>query len=180
MSLARALTHRGMGDVTYDGLLAAFAAQAIDPAGFATVRPGRPIPDPSTCLKIQCGAISQAEAGIDLLADCSFDGFAGVRTCSDPLCAPYCTQTANAVAVASQPLPVAPRVAAQFSIENLPSNVPGRSCSPYYSGPRFGGPYGDSSCGDCGAAEWISEHPILAVALLGAAGFAVWKIRGGK
>ena len=179
MSLARALTHRGMGDATYDGLLASFAAQAIDPADFATIRPGRPIPDPTKCLAIQCGAISQAEAGIDLLADCSFDGFAGVRTCSDPLCSPYCTTTANDVARGSQPLPVAPRVAEKFSIENLPSTIRGGSCNQVYSGPRFGGPYGDSTCG-CGASDWINDHPFLALAIVGAAGYGIWKMRGAK
>ena len=177
MSMVRALSHRGMGDATYDALLATFEANAINPADFAQVRPGRPVPDPTKCLQIQCGAISQAEAGIDLLADCSFDGFAGVRTCSDPLCAPYCTQTANAVAVASQPLPVVPRVAATFSQAPPPqTTIRGRGCSPIYSGPRFGGPYGDASCG-CEGADFINDHWLLALALLGAAGYGIWKMR---
>jgi hypothetical protein len=59
----------GLGDAAYDAIVAQFATRAVDPSAFAQARPGRPIPNPETCLKIQCGAISQEEAGLDLLAD---------------------------------------------------------------------------------------------------------------
>ena len=171
MSMARALSHRGMGDAAYDSLFAAYAATGLSPAAFKEALPGATQPNPATCLQIQCGSISQAQAGLPLLAACSFDGFAGVRTCQDPLCAPYCTQTANAVASAAAPLPVAPRVAATFA------SVPARGCNQVYSGPNFGGPYGDAATCGCMAADFINDHPIIALALLGAAGWGIWKAR---
>ena len=165
----------GLGDAAYDALVANFASRAIDPADFAKVRPGRSVPNPETCLKIQCGAISQEEAGLDLLADCSFDGFAGAMSCASPLCAPYCGgTTASSVARASQPLPLAPRIAQIFL------DGPQRGCNPAYYGAKFGGPYGDagSSC-EC-SMGFIHEHPILSVAMLGAAAYGLyyWRTRG--
>ena len=44
--------------------------------------------DPLTCLRIQCGQISQAEAGMTTLYACSAAGYAGVYPWSDPHCAP--------------------------------------------------------------------------------------------
>lgn len=164
-----------LGDAAYDGILATFAARAISPADFAKVRPGRPIPDPVTCLKIQCGAISQEQAGLDLLADCSFGGFAGSLTCASGLCAPYCGQSMATVARASQPLPVAPRVEQMFV--DLASR---NGCDPVYWGSKFGGPYSDSSPCSCGAGSFIEEHPFLSVALLGAAAYGVYRLRGGR
>lgn len=161
----------GMGDASYDSLVAAFATRAVDPAGFARIRPGRPIPNPETCLKIQCGAITQEEAGIDLLADCSFGGFAGAMSCASPLCAPYCGSMAT-VARASQPLPVAPRVEQMF-VDAIQRN----GCEPVYWGAKFGGPYPDSSPCGCGAGGFIREHPFVAVALLGAAAYGIYRWR---
>lgn len=165
---------RGLGsqsDASYDALFAEFAAQGVSPAEFQTARPGRSLPDPAICLKIQCGAITQAEAGIDTLADCSLAGYAGVKTCQDPLCWPYCTPTSATVARASQPLPVAQRVAARFLAG------PVRGCDPIYSGPHFGGPYGDPKPCGCAAADFVNEHPLIAVGLLALAGWAVWTVR---
>jgi hypothetical protein len=170
----------GLGDAAYNAIVAQFATRAVDPEGFARIRPGRPIPNPETCLKIQCGAISQEEAGLDLLADCAFDGFAGAMSCASPLCAPYCGgSTAASVARASQPLPVAPRIA-QMVID-IPKRFSGdRGCNPVYYGAKFGGPYGDSAPCGCGASGFIEEHPFLAVALLGlgAWGLYEWRTRG--
>lgn len=39
-----------------------------------------------TCESIQCGATTQLEAGMQLIMDCSQDGFTGVRSCQDPIC----------------------------------------------------------------------------------------------
>jgi hypothetical protein len=161
-------------DSAYRQIFDRFASRAVSPADFARVRPGRPFPDPEVCLRIQCGRISQEEAGIPLLADCAFAGFQGSQSCADPLCAPYCGETANAVAQASFPLPVAPRVEAMF----LAGPVPG--CDPIYSGDNFSGPYGsDLPCG-CGSAGWINEHPLLAVALVAASAYGVYRWRSGR
>ncbi len=164
----------GMGDASYDSLVAAFAIRAVPPSAFQQMRPGRPIPDPETCLKIQCGAITQEQAGIDLLADCSFGGFAGAMSCASPLCAPYCGSMAT-VARASQPLPVSPRVEQMF-VDAQQRN----GCDPVYYGAKFGGPYGDSSPCGCGARGFIAEHPFVAVALLGAAAYGIYRWRAGR
>lgn len=163
----------GMGDANWDALFAQFSAGAPDGG-----------PDPLLCLKIQCGAISQAEAGPELLDECALAGFSGALSCASPLCAPFCGTTAASVARASQPLPVAPRVEAMFA------DAPQRAgCSPLYWGPKFGGPY--SSFGGpyptasavpvgCPTPGFLDEHPFLAVALLGVAAYGVYRWRAGK
>lgn len=172
LSLPRVRGLRGLGsdDAAYNQLVAIFAQRAVSPADFQKARPGRSFPDPVTCLKIQCGAISQAEAGMDLLADCSFAGFAGAMSCADPLCTPYCGNQASQVSRAAQPLPVGARVGQRF----LDGPTPG--CNPIFSGPNFGGPYSDSSCG-CEFSDFVNDHPFVAVALLAVGGYAIWRGR---
>lgn len=51
---------------------------------------GHAPPDEATCIKIQCGAIPQSQVPAQLMLDCGNDGYAGPRTCKDPLCAPSC------------------------------------------------------------------------------------------
>jgi len=167
--------------MTYAELFDTFAARAVDAQDFAAVRPGRPFPDPETCLKIQCGAITQSQAGFALLADCAFAGFDGSQSCADPLCAPYCGDTAHMVARASFPLPVSPRVDALF----LNGPVPG--CAPIYKGSHFSGPYpvdspcGCQSCGGgCDSPGFVAGHPILAVALVAAAAYGVYRWRSNR
>jgi hypothetical protein len=164
----------GLGDGAYDAMVSAFAARAINSEDFTKVRPGRPIPDPVTCLRIQCGSITQEEAGLELLADCSFGGFAGAMSCASPLCAPYCGSTAATVSRASQPLPVAPRVAAMVS------KGPTRGCEPRYWGAKFGGPYSDSEPCGCGARGFIAEHPFFATALLAGVAYGIYRWRAGR
>ena len=48
--------------------------------------------DTSTCQQIQCGALTQEQAGVDLLMQCSMAGYAGSRNCSDPVCKPFVPQ----------------------------------------------------------------------------------------
>ena len=166
---------RGMGDAAYDALFEAYKANAIDPVQGRQFLPSwwSP-PDPEFCLKIQCGDISQAEAG-DQLKNCTFGGFQGVRSCADPLCAPYCGHTAAAVARATaQPLPVATRIAATFKAG------PARGCDPTYTGPHFSGPYGATEPCGCGAAGFVNEHPVIAVLLVAGAAYGVYKWREGR
>jgi hypothetical protein len=66
----------GMGAVAPDVFLARYS---------------RPEPDRATCLQIQCGGISQAQAGMQLIQDCANAGYAGVRSCMDPACSPWCS-----------------------------------------------------------------------------------------
>jgi len=46
-------------------------------------------PTHDTCLQIQCGAITQEQAGPGLLAACSAAGYVGAKACGDPACDPY-------------------------------------------------------------------------------------------
>jgi len=47
------------------------------------------MPNPQLCQRIVCGAVSQAEAGLDALWECSQAGYAGALPCSHPVCRPY-------------------------------------------------------------------------------------------
>jgi hypothetical protein len=164
-------------DSAYRSLFDRFSSRAVDPGSFALVRPGRPFPNPETCLRIQCGNISQEQAGVDLLADCAFAGFQGSQSCADPLCAPYCGETARTVARGSVfPLPVSPRVDALFL------DGPPAGCDPVYSGDHFSGPYDDPGflCGCSGPGGWVNDNPLLAVALVAAASYGVYRWRAGR
>ncbi len=169
------ILRRGLGDAGYDMLLADFQSRAVDPVSFSKIRPGRSFPNPLTCLKIQCGAITQDQAGVELLADCSFAGFAGAQSCADPLCAPYCGLSAQSVARASQPLPVAPRVA---ELVLALADESGRGCGPGYWGSKFSGPYYADEV-PCGCSSFISEHPILSVLLLSGVAYGIYRWRAG-
>lgn len=57
----------------------------MDPAVFAE-HFGHAAPDPATCLQIQCGTLSQANAGMPLVEDCANFGYSGVKACTDPAC----------------------------------------------------------------------------------------------
>jgi hypothetical protein len=59
-------------------------------------RYSRPEPDRATCLRIQCGGISQDQAGMQLIQDCANAGYAGVRSCMDPACSPWCASSGPA------------------------------------------------------------------------------------
>jgi hypothetical protein len=172
---------RGMGDAAYDALFAKYAANRV-PADvflehFGGPEMGGPYepPDPVVCLKIQCGVITQEQAGQKVLFSCANSNFTGVRSCYDPLCAPYCGSTAKAVARAAQPLPVAPRVEETFR------RGPARGCHPIYTGDNFSGPYSDAAVSAavetadcCGLSSAIDAHPFLAIA---AAIGGAWLIR---
>lgn len=157
----------------YAQLYDAYKANAVDADRMRELQPWWSPPDPEVCLKIQCGAMTQAEAGPELLRNCTFGGFQGVRTCADPLCAPYCGRTAASVARGTaQPLPTAARIGLQFRVG------PGRGCGPVYSGPHFSGPYGESlPCGCPGETSFVNEHPVIAVLLVAGAAYGVYRWR---
>lgn len=72
--IPQAVTGCGMGAVNADQFMAMY---------------GKPEPDESTCLQIQCGAISQEQAGAELIADCMDAGYFGAKGCTDPACSPW-------------------------------------------------------------------------------------------
>jgi hypothetical protein len=73
---------------------------AVDPGQFEA-RYGYGEPDAATCLRIQCGGISQDEAGMKLIQDCANAGYAGARSCADPVCSPWCTSGPSLVLLRS-------------------------------------------------------------------------------
>jgi hypothetical protein len=81
---------------------------AVDPGQFEA-RYGRAEPDESTCLQIQCGAIPQEQAGMQLIMDCANAGWSGARSCLDPVCSPWVNRIpgcAPKAAAAAGPAPV--------------------------------------------------------------------------
>jgi len=68
----------------------------------------------TVCQQIQCGLITQSQAGYDLLLACSRAGYAGVRTAFDPLC----QQLAG-----GGPVAVATQGAAAARVDPLPDNI---------------------------------------------------------
>ena len=67
--------------------------------------------DRTLCRKIQCGLVTQSQAGYDLLLACSRAGYVGVRTAFDPICqelaggGPLVVLQQGTAAAASDPLP---------------------------------------------------------------------------
>jgi len=148
-----------------------------------------PIIDQSYCRQIQCGAITQAEAGVLDLYECAAAGFSGARGCTDPLCEPYLPRMAErgngcGTAMAdAPPLPVPPPImldadSSESAIEQaspapkLPPITPWNLTPPMPSitaavnfGPSTNPPAEDAACG---FAQWVDGNPLLAMGLLAA------------
>lgn len=45
-----------------------------------------PLVDKASCTKIQCGATTQLEAGMQAIMDCASAGYGASRSCIDPIC----------------------------------------------------------------------------------------------
>lgn len=75
---------------------------AMDAATFQA-HYGYPPPDPATCLEIQCGTLSQAAAGMQLVEDCADFGYAGVKSCADPACDCPAPPAPKSIVTASPP-----------------------------------------------------------------------------
>lgn len=96
--------------------------------------------DVDLCRRIQCGAVSQAQAGLDTLLECSQSGMVGVKGCGDPDCSPYldemrasgvCPPADGAVVVPASAAPTAlPLLAAAFPSITPRAPVPAPS-EPY-------------------------------------------------
>lgn len=134
---------------------------AVDPGQFEA-QYGHPEPDENTCLQIQCGAISQAQAGMSLIVDCGNAGYGGARSCSDPMCSPWINTIPGCrpAAVQSSNPPVLLRsdvVAAMPSI----TTTARIGCQPV------------SGCPSAGA-SWIENNPWLAVGIAVAIGALVF------
>lgn len=137
--------------------------------------------DFSTCMQIQCGAITQDQAGADLLYACSKAGYVGARACADQLCAPYKQamiqnqECPAAVADSALAAPIyLPKPTSQ-TMPNIvadarrngggsPSSVPFSPDTILNPMPRIVAPPMDSgmeqTCG--GFASWVSANPVMA------------------
>lgn len=136
---------------------------AVDPGQFEA-RYGRPEPDQSICQQIQCGAISQTQAGPQLIVDCANAGWAGARSCADPVCSPWVTMIPGC-SPASTPAPVLLRSDVVASMPSI-TGTARTSCTQPVS--------------DCpsAAASWIENNPWLAIGIAVAAGAIIFG--GGK
>jgi hypothetical protein len=125
---------------------------AVDPDQFEA-QYGRPEPPESTCLQIQCGAIPQSVAGMQLIQDCANAGWSGARSCSDPACSPWVTQIPGCGAPApGTPAPVLLRSQVVAPMPSITTTAR-TSCTQPVSG-----------CpGE--ATSWIEANPWLAVGL---------------
>lgn len=133
---------------------------AVDPGVFEA-RYGRPEPSESICLQIQCGAISQDQAGQQLIVDCMNAGYAGARSCNDPACGPWISRIPGCV-----PTPSAtPQVLLRSDVvAPMPSIVSAawRGCASV-----------PNPC-PSGVASWIESNPWLALGLAVVAGAVIF------
>lgn len=130
---------------------------AVDPGQFEA-QYGRPEPDESTCLQIQCGAISQAQAGMSLVVDCANAGWSGARSCSDPLCSPWInTIPGCGQPPANTPAPVLLRSQVVAAMPSITTTARTSCTQPVSACPGE-------------ATSWIENNPWLAVGVAVALG----------
>jgi hypothetical protein len=113
----------------------------------------------STCLQIQCGAISQSQAGMDTIMACARAGHVGVRSCFDPACAPWCAKHPS---TAGSPVLLRSDVVAP-----MPSitSTAREGCEKVVQ----------SGCGGlAGVADWIESNPWLAAGLAVVGGYLLF------
>ncbi len=84
-----------------------------------------PAVDPQVCLAIQCGAMTQDQAGFDTLLACANAGYTGVRARTDPACAPFFPTAPAVTTTTTVPTP-APTTAPVFvaTAEPAPASAP--------------------------------------------------------
>ena len=141
--------------------------------------------DAELCRRIQCGAVSQNEAGMAAVWECSQAGMVGVLSCNHPDCAPYLDEMRYKgicadpdAARVTEVLPLHPayqpergeRPAAPVRV-NLPRwETPGvKTVNPPVSDPGWGQGRGAW----CQAMAWVDANPCLAVGLVVAGWFVL-------
>ena len=137
---------------------------AVDPGQFEA-QYGRPEPDASTCEQIQCGAISQTQAGMQLIMDCANAGYSGARSCSDPLCSPWTSRIPGCASGAPSVQPVLLRSDVVAPMPSITTTARSSCTQPVTNCPSA-------------AASWIENNPWLALGLALAAGALIFG--GGK
>jgi hypothetical protein len=133
------------------------------------------------CRRIQCGAVSQAEAGFAALLACSQSGEVGVLGCGHPDCSPYteemrargvCPPAAPGAVAVVPPSPAAPPAA--LLTPPLPSITPVRPQPVPVAGvgiTSVGGPdnfvwAGPGESWYCPVNRWVNENIWLALGVV--------------
>lgn len=120
------------------------------------------------CIPYQCGFDPMNQAA---RYACSVAGFTGVRSCLDPLCQPWCPnpKIAPQVKTLAQKFYYPPVLTPQNLVRPVPSIT--EALMPIDTRPRGGW---------CGLNESISNHPLIAGAVLVGAFVLVVKGRRGR
>jgi hypothetical protein len=137
---------------------------AVEPDVFEA-RYSRPEPDRATCLQIQCGAITQDQAGMQLIIDCANAGFAGARSCLDPACSPWRDSMPGWCGFSSGPAPVLLRSDVVAPMPSITSTA------------RSGCTRSITDVCPSGLASFVESNPWLALGLAVVAGAMLF---GGK
>jgi hypothetical protein len=139
-----------------------------------------------TCRAIMCGAVTQAQAGRELVYECAAAGMVGALPCTSPRCegvenlGPGCNPfpAPPADIPVNDLTPFHPDMLADQPIEvinqtpitpyNLVTPLPSITNNLPDAGP-------ESNPAGCGFAGWVSDNPLLAAGLVLAAAWAVRK-----
>jgi len=154
--------------------------------------------DQAICQQIQCGALTQSQAGPDLVAACSAAGYVGARSCNDPVCDPYtAAMIANGVCPpvypTASPIPTPSATLPSATTAPMPSIIataPVVAPMPVITVPIMQqrmpqivnttpAVLTQASC-DNSFAQWVSDNPLLALAGLAAVAYVCANARGGK
>ena len=131
--------------------------------------------DEATCTQIQCGAISQSDAGA-LAVECMNAGYVGAFGCSDPQCAPYLSQIPGCAAGAPPSPLVSPPPTATLVLTRAQLIAPMPSIT---ATARASCPQAVNAC-PSELDSLIDQNPLLAIGLAAAAGAFLWAMFGGK
>jgi hypothetical protein len=129
-------------------------------------------PTQDTCTQIQCGAITQEQAGPALVAACSAAGYVGAKTCDDPACNPYkAAMVANGMcpgaAPPSSPVPMPTATTARMpsitkSVAPMPVVTPSLMNQRMPSIVNPAPAVMAQPCGDT-FAQWVNQNKAVAV-----------------
>jgi len=125
------------------------------------------MPNPQLCQRIVCGAVSQAEAGLDALWECSEAGHVGVLPCTHPDCRPYMDELRakgicsggeydDSAPAVTEVLPLHPTTQPDDGEQPgppVPVNLPAGEMTPWRT------PY-------CRVMEWVAGNPSMAAACI--------------
>lgn len=77
--------------------------------------------DQTTCERIICGAINQAEAGMPLLLDCAQSGYVGAQPCTADMCKPWLSEIEHNM---GGPCPGTTQQSSSLMVSDIPEPLP--------------------------------------------------------